>query len=204
MAHQEVGLADAVRIVVDREPAAGHDGSSAEQGPHRVPLLGFRILGVDDDGTANAVEEVRDGCILVLVSAGDELLQERRVGQRFAGSEDIELDALGARLGEVRVPWRDLHRHNFHSHLAHLVAPPFLVDVAIVPVGCDTPVAESGGDAAQCPEGCEWWSGGMLAATMTIWWVDAKAQVTVVSACPEGRLGLIWEDLSGPRSTVRP
>jgi hypothetical protein len=61
------------------------------------------------------------------------------------------------------------------------------VDMAIVPVGCDTPVAESGGDAGRCPEGCV--NGGRVGAggNLTIWWVDPKAQVTVLSDCPEER-----------------
>ena len=121
VAHQEIGLADPVRLVVDGEPAACDDQRPGLHRLHGLPLLGVDILGIDDDGTLHPIEEKGEGVVLVLVAGPVEHLQERRVGQRLAGLQDVELDALGALLGERGIPRLYLDRD--HG--------------AIVPVGGD-------------------------------------------------------------------
>ena len=98
--HQQVGLADPLRLVVDREPAAGDDQRPVLHGLQGLPLPGIEILGLDDDRTLHPVEEEGEGVVLVLVAGPVEHLQKRRIGQRLAGLQDVELDALGALLGE--------------------------------------------------------------------------------------------------------
>jgi hypothetical protein len=106
--HEQVGLTDSVRLVVDREPTAGDDQRPGLHGLHGLPLPGIEVLGLDDDGALHPVEQGGEGVVLVLVAGPEEHLQERRVGQRLAGLQDIELDALRAGLGEVGVPGPDL------------------------------------------------------------------------------------------------
>ena len=75
IAHEEVGFADAMRFVVDGEPATGDDPGSVVDGAQGLPLPGVGILRIDD-GSLDAVEEVCDGLLLVLLPRPDQLLQE--------------------------------------------------------------------------------------------------------------------------------
>ena len=101
-------MADSVRLVVDRKPTARDDQRPGLHGLHGLPLLGIEVLGVNDDGTIHPVEEGGEGVVLVRVPGPEEHLQEGRVGQRLTGLQDIELDALGAGLGEAGVSRLDL------------------------------------------------------------------------------------------------
>ena len=89
-----------MRLVVDGEASAGDDQRTGLHCLHGLPLLGVDIVGVNDDGALHPCEEKRQGVVLVLVAGPVEHLQERRVRQRLAGLQDVELDVLGALLGE--------------------------------------------------------------------------------------------------------
>ena len=106
--HEQVGLTDPVRLVVDREPTAGDDPGPGLHGLHGLPLPGVEVLGLDDDRALHTVEEEGEGVVLVLVAGPVEHLEEGRVGQRLTGLQHVELDALGAGLGEGGVPRPDL------------------------------------------------------------------------------------------------
>ena len=106
--HEQVGLTDPVRLVVDREPPAGNDQCTVLHGLQGLPLPVVDVLRLDDDRPVHAVEEEGEGVVLVLVAGPVEHLEEGRVGQRLTGLQHIELDALGALLGEGGVPRPDL------------------------------------------------------------------------------------------------
>ena len=106
--HEQVGLTDPMRLVVDREPPAGNDKCSVLHGLQGLPFPVVDVLRLDDDRTVHSVEEEGEGVVLVLVAGPVEHLEEGRVGQRLTGLQHIELDALGALLGEGGVPRPDL------------------------------------------------------------------------------------------------
>ena len=106
--HEQVGLTDSVRLVVDREPPAGNDERTVLHGLQGLPFPVVDVLRLDDDRPVRTVEEEGEGVVLVLVAGPVEHLEEGRVGQRLTGLQHIELDALGALLGEGGVPRPDL------------------------------------------------------------------------------------------------
>ena len=106
--HEQVGLTDPMRLVVDREPPAGNDECTVLHGLQGLPFPVVDVLRLDDDRTVHAVEEEGEGVVLVLVAGPVEHLEEGRVGQRLTGLQHVELDALGALLGEGGVPRPDL------------------------------------------------------------------------------------------------
>ena len=106
--HEQVGLTDSMRLVVDRESPAGNDQRTVLHGLQGLPFPVVDVLGLNDDRTVHAVEEEGEGVVLVLVAGPVEHLEEGRVGQRLTGLQHIELDALGALLGEGGVPRPDL------------------------------------------------------------------------------------------------
>jgi hypothetical protein len=105
--HQQVGLANSVRLVVDRESTARNDERPGGNGLHGLPLPGIEVLGVNDDCALYTLEEGGERVVLVRVSGSEEHLQEGRVGQWLTGLQDIELDALRTGLGEAGVPGSD-------------------------------------------------------------------------------------------------
>ena len=104
MPHQQIGLPHSVGLVVDRKSTAGNDERPCRDRLHGLPLPGIEVLGVNDDGVLRTIEEGGEGVVLVHVPGPEQHLQERGIRQRLTGLQDIELDALGAGLGEAGVP----------------------------------------------------------------------------------------------------
>ncbi len=111
IANEEVGLADPMGLVVDREPAPRDDSGSSGHGLHGLPLAGVGIVDLDDPRIVEAREQARTRLALVVVASPEQLLQEGRVGQWLAGAQHVELDPLGAGLGERGVSGCDLDGH---------------------------------------------------------------------------------------------
>ncbi len=110
--NEEVGLADPVGLVVDREAAPGDDSGPLGHGMHGLPLPGLGILDLDDPGTRNAGTQPRTHLLLVVVTGLEQLLEERRRREWLAGSQHVELDPLWTGLGEGGVSRRDLDGHH--------------------------------------------------------------------------------------------
>ena len=78
--HEQVGLTDPLRLVVDRKPGAGDDQCPVLHGLQGLPLPVTEVLRLNDDRPLHAVEQEGEGVVLVLVAGPVEHLQERRVG----------------------------------------------------------------------------------------------------------------------------
>ena len=114
-ADEEVGLADAVRRLVDGETAPDDQWNAAVQCPEgRCFAPTAREIAVDDDRVGDSRDEELDDLGLEVPALVPEHGHEGGPGQRLARAQDVQLHGLGARLRQVG-PLRGNVAHTDHG-----------------------------------------------------------------------------------------
>ena len=82
---EEVGLADTVGLVVDREPAPADDRCSGRDGLHGVPFPGVGVLDLDHPCALDVGEQRGERLVLVVLTGMEQLLEEGGGGRGSHG-----------------------------------------------------------------------------------------------------------------------